>query len=255
MSQSITLTLNDIFQQAKYTLQMPRLVRQAIEHQIILHAAEQAGLVIATAELQQTADELRVTHQLLSARDTLHWLEKHHLTIEDFEDLAYTQLLRQKVADHRCTPQIAAHFANHQLDYAQAVIYQVTIAEAPLAMELFYSLQAREQDFLAIVHRYLPEGRAPLRGDYRRVVRRQDLDPEISAIVFAATPPTVLRPIATREGHHLIYLAAIRPARLDPALEAQIRQELFQTWLRQQAREWDVVSALTVPSPATDDRP
>jgi parvulin-like peptidyl-prolyl isomerase len=252
MSQSINLTLNDIFRQAKYAFQMPALVRQAIEHQIILHAAEQAGLVIATAELQQAADALRVTHQLLSARATLDWLEKHYLSIDDFEDLAYTQLLRQKVADHHCTAQIAAHFADHQLDYAQAVIYQVTIAEAPLAMELFYSLQAQEQDFLAIVHRYLPEGSAQLRGDYRRVVRRQELEPEISAIVFAAQPPTVLRPIATREGHHLIYVAAIRPARLDPDLEAQIRQELFQTWLRQQVREWDVVSTLTVAADPTN---
>jgi parvulin-like peptidyl-prolyl isomerase len=242
MSQSITLTLNDIFQQAKYTLQIPTLIRQAIEHQIIRHTAEQAGLVITTDELQQTADELRVTHQLLSARDTLNWLEKHHLTIEDFEDLAYNQLLRQKVADHLCTPKIPAYFADHQLDYAQAVIYQVTIAESPLAMELFYSLQAQEQDFLAIVHRYLPEGSGHLQGDYRRVVRRRDLDPEISPLVFAATPPVVLRPIATRDGHQLIYVAHHQPARLDTDLEARIRQDLFQTWLRQQARDWEVVS-------------
>jgi parvulin-like peptidyl-prolyl isomerase len=248
MSQSITLTFNDIFQQAKYTFQMPTLVRQAIEHQIIRHAAEQAGLVIATAELQATADALRLTHQLRSARDTLNWLEQHHLTIDDFEDLAYTQLLRHKVADHFCTPKIAAHFADHQLDYAQAVIYQVTIAEAPLAMELFYSLQAQEQDFLAIVHRYLPDTAPRMRGDYRRVVRRRDLDPDRSAAVFAATPPTVLRPIATRDGHQLIYVAHHQIARLDPDLESHIRQDLFQTWLRQQAREWEVVSTIC-PSP------
>jgi hypothetical protein len=248
MPQSITVTLNDIFQQAKYTFQLPALIQQAIDRQIILVAVEQAGLVIATDELQQAADALRVTHQLLSARDTLDWLEKHQLSVEDFEDLAYTQLIRHKLADRLCTSKIAAHFAAHQLDYAQAVIYQMTIDQAPLAMELFYSLQAHEQDFLAIVHRYHPDTPSRLRGDYRRIVRRRDLEPEISAAVFAATSPTVLRPIATRDGHQLIYVAEILTPSLTPALETQIREELFQTWLRQQTEAWDITTTIA-PNP------
>lgn len=78
MSRSIMLTLNDILQQAKYTLQVPALIEQAIQHQIILATAEAEGLSIGTTELQKTADQLRVEHKLITASDTLQWLETHH---------------------------------------------------------------------------------------------------------------------------------------------------------------------------------
>jgi parvulin-like peptidyl-prolyl isomerase len=241
MPESITITSAQLLQQAKYQLQLPTLVEQVLHRQIILQTVEREGIVVSTEELQTAADQLRVTHQLLTARHTLDWLERHRLSIEDFEDLAYTQLIRKKLADRLCSPQIPAYFAERQLDYAQAVIYAVTIATEALAMELFYSLQAQEQDFLAIVHRYVTDPVARQRGEYRRTVRRRDLDPEISAAVFAVQPPTVLRPQATRSGYQLLYVAAILPPELTAPLEAQIRDELFYQWLCRQAADWEVV--------------
>jgi parvulin-like peptidyl-prolyl isomerase len=251
MPQSITITTAQLLQQAKYRLELPTLVEQVLHRQIILQTVEREGIVVSTEELQTAADQLRVTHQLLTARHTLDWLERHRLSIEDFEDLAYTQLIRQKLADRLCTPQIPTYFADRQLDYAQAVIYAVTIATEALAMELFYSLQAQEQDFLAIVHRYVTDPQARLRGEYRRTVRRRDLEPEISTAVFAVQPPTVLRPQATRSGYQLLYVAAILPPELTTALEAQIREELFHQWLCRQAAAWEV----TWPSQSAPESP
>lgn len=159
------------------------------------------------------------------------------LSIEDFEDLAYFQLIRHKLADHLILPKVPAHFAEHQLDYAQAIIYEVTLPQQELAMELFYSWQEQEQDFLTIVHRYNTDPRQRLQGNYRRVVRRRDLDPELSAIVFAAAPATMLPPLETRQGFQLVYVAEIVPPELTPELEAEICELLFQKWLRRQVRQ------------------
>ena len=41
-------------------------------------------------------------------------------------------------------------------------------------------------------------------GGYRGILQRKDLKPEISAAVFAATPPQILKPIVTSIGAHLI---------------------------------------------------
>ncbi|MBE9031056.1 peptidylprolyl isomerase [filamentous cyanobacterium LEGE 11480] len=244
MSRSITITPNDILQQAKYTFQMPGLVAQATHRQIIFDTAEREGLIVSTEELQQTADELRVTHKLLSARDTLKWLEQHQLSVEDFEDLAYTRLIREKLKVHLCAAKVPAYFAERQLDYAQAIIYEVTVESPELAMELFYSLQEHEQDFLGIVHRYTPEPMRRLSGDYRRIVRRHDLDPEISAAVFAATPPSSIKPIKTQSGYQIVYVAEIMPPELTSTLAAQIQEELFQKWLRRQTKRQDISLAI-----------
>jgi hypothetical protein len=244
MSRSLSVTLNEILQQAKYTFQLPALIEQATHRQIILATAEQEGLTVSTEELQQTADNLRVTHKLLSSRETLKWLEKHYLSVEDFEDLAYTHLIREKLVEHLFSREVPAHFAKHQLDYAQAIIYELTVPQQELAMEFFYSLQGNEQDFLALVHRYCPKPLHRLRGEYRRIVRRQDLEPVISAAVFAATPPTVLKPLESRQGYQLVYVAEIVSPELTDDLEQQIREELFQKWLSQQVKAYQVDAAI-----------
>ncbi|MEQ9355725.1 MAG: peptidylprolyl isomerase [Coleofasciculus chthonoplastes F2-STO-03] len=40
-------------------------------------------------------------------------------------------------------------------------------------------------------------------------MQRKELKPEISAAVFAATPPQVLKPIVTSKGVHLIFVEEI----------------------------------------------
>jgi len=39
------------------------------------------------------------------------------------------------------------HFVEHQLDYAQIVMYEVVLDDEDLAMELFYALQEGEISF------------------------------------------------------------------------------------------------------------
>jgi parvulin-like peptidyl-prolyl isomerase len=60
------------------------------------------------------------------------------------------------------------------------------------------------------------------------------LKPEISAAVFAATPPQVLKPIVTSSGVHLILVEEIIESELDDKLHYQIFSDLFAGWLKQQ---------------------
>jgi parvulin-like peptidyl-prolyl isomerase len=65
-------------------------------------------------------------------------------------------------------------------------------------------------------------------------LRRSDLKPEISAAVFAAKPPQLLKPIVTSNGAHLILVKELIEPKLDWALINQLMAELFAGWLKQQ---------------------
>jgi hypothetical protein len=236
MSQQMTLTLNDVIQQAKTRLLIPNLVENVVQQRLILNAAATEGITVSTEELQKTADAMRTANNLLSAQSTLTWLERHHLSVEDFEDIAYYTLVHQKLVQKVCASQVEAYFAAHQLDYAMAVIYEVPIDDHDLAMELFYALTEGDIDFLSIVHQYLDPS-ARLRGKYRRVVRRRDLKPNFSAAIFAAQPPTVLKPIRTDRQSHLIYVTELIEPELTPEVRQQIMDQLFQEWLRQKSQQ------------------
>lgn len=224
MPRKITLTHLDLLQQAKYRYQLPDLIMAARQHKVLLSAAETEGIVISTEELQQSADRLRIEHRLMSAKETLSWLERYYFSIDDFENLAYITLLRSRLSDQMFSDRVLTHFSDRQLEYIQSTIYEIILPEHELAMELFYALQEQEIDFLSAFHQYVPQARS-------RSVRRRDLLPELSAIVFAAAPPTLLSPIRTPKGSHLIYVATIVPAELTDEMRSQIQAELFDQWL------------------------
>ncbi|MCL2937881.1 MAG: peptidylprolyl isomerase, partial [Trichodesmium sp. MAG_R02] len=81
-------------------------------------------------------------------------------------------------------------------------------------------------------------------GGYRGVLYRKDLKPEISAAVFAAQPPQMIKPIVTAKGVHLIFVEEIISAELDKKLRSQIFAELFDEWVKKRVESVEVVMGL-----------
>lgn len=239
MATKITLTPADLLTQTKYDRKLPRLIQDALRAKTLLAIAESRGLVFSADELQQAADQLRVKYDLYSAKETLDWLNRYCLSVEDFENLAYRQLVYDRLLAEITDEQIAVYFASHQLDYRQAIIYVVTFADQALAMELFYAWQEREIDFLSIVANY---GNA--KGNSQKIhqlIQRKDVPPELSAAIFATQPPTLLRPIVYEKKTNLIYVLELIAPTLTEQLQQQIRGELFEQWVIEQQKNLEVV--------------
>ncbi|NEP39530.1 MAG: peptidylprolyl isomerase, partial [Okeania sp. SIO2H7] len=77
MSQSITITAEDILNQVKLSLKTSELTEGIITRKIIMDAAQEAGIKVETEELQKAADTMRFVNKLHSAQETFAWLEKH----------------------------------------------------------------------------------------------------------------------------------------------------------------------------------
>ncbi|WP_287249131.1 peptidylprolyl isomerase [Moorena sp. SIO4E2] len=114
------------------------------------------------------------------------------------------------------------------------MIYEVIIDDQDLAMELFYGIQEGEMSFYDVAHQYIQDKELRRYGGYQGVVTREQIKPEISAAVFAAKPPEVLKPIVTSKGVHLILVEEIIEPQLDDKLRSQILLNLFYEWTKQQ---------------------
>jgi parvulin-like peptidyl-prolyl isomerase len=149
--------------------------------------------------------------------------------------------MSEKLAQHLFGDNIEPWFVEHQLDYAGAVIYEVVLDDEDLAMELFYTLQEGEMKFFEIAQQYIEDTELRRRGGYRGVVRRTEMNPEISAAVFGAKLPQVLKPIVTAKGVHLILLEEVVKPQLDNTLRHQIVADLFSEWIKQQFNRVEIV--------------
>jgi parvulin-like peptidyl-prolyl isomerase len=240
MSESITITQSDILQQIKLSCKIPELVEQIISRKVIINAAEEVGIKVEIEELQKAADFLRLNNDLTSANDTWKWLEKYGLSIDDFEDIVYTGVVTAKLSQHLFSDQIEPFFFENQLNYAGVVMYEVVFNDEDLAIELFYAVKEGEMSFYDVAHQYIQDVELRRKGGYLGVLNRRDLKPEISAAVFGAKPPQVIKPIITSKGVHLIFVEEIIQPELNDKLRQQIVSDLLLSWIKKQVNQTEI---------------
>jgi parvulin-like peptidyl-prolyl isomerase len=209
----------------------------------MISTAQEMGITVENEELQQGADRLRLLYGLTKAADTFSWLEKYHLSVDQFEELVYINILNTKLAQHLFGDRIEPFFVEHLLDYTQVVFYEVVINDPDLAIELFLAMQEGEMTFQQVAGQYSQTPELQRMGGYRGKVPRISLHPEISAAVFAATPPQVLKPIQTNQGHHLILIEEIIQPQLNDQIRSEILSHLFNSWLKQQIQQVEICYA------------
>lgn len=240
MSEVLTISSEEILHQIKLSCQIPAVIEGILSRKIIARAVKEQGIKAEPEELQQAVDELRLMSNLRSAKATWSWLQRHSISLDDLEELVEITVISSKLAQHLFADKIEPFFIEHQLDYASVVIYEVILDEEDLAMELFYAISEGEINFPEIAHQYIQDPELRRRGGYLGKVSRSELKPEISAAVFAATPPQILKPILTSSGAHLIKVEELIQPRLDNALCSKILSDLFSKWLTRQSEHIQV---------------
>jgi parvulin-like peptidyl-prolyl isomerase len=246
------ISQDEILQQVKLSCQIPTLIKAITERKIVSQKAQSLDLKVETVELQKAADSFRLKNNLVSAQETLDWLKRHALSLDDLEVLVYHTVLLTKLADRLFKDKVEPYFAERQLDYTQVVLYEVIFSSLDLAMELFYAIQEKEITFTEVARKYTQDPEHRRRGGYCGLLTRKDLKPEISAAVFATTPPQVLRPITVGKRVHLVWVEEILSPILEDDLRQQILSELFADWLQQQTANLDfdqILDPALLPTP------
>jgi parvulin-like peptidyl-prolyl isomerase len=241
MSKLLTVSPEEIIYQLKISCQIPSVLEGIATRKIIASTAQKIGIKVELEELQQAADNLRLINNLRRADDTLAWLQKHCLSVDEFEEVAHISVLSSKLAQHLFADRVEPFFVEHQLDYAQVVMYEVVLDDEDLAMELFYAIAEGEMSFPEVAHQYIQDTELRRSGGYRGILHRKDLKPEISAAVFAATPPQILKPIVTSSGAHLILVEELIQPKLDDTVRHKILSDLFAAWLKQELEQAEMV--------------
>ena len=244
MSTTVTVSSAEMLQHIKLSCRIPGIVEEIITTKIVRDKAASEGITVTPEELQQGADGWRLVYNLRRSDETLTWLEKHYLSLDDFEAMVQTNLLSLKLAQHLFADQVEPFFVEHQLDYMKASFYEVILEDEDLALELFYALQEKETSFAEIAQHYISDPELRRVGGYRSAIGRTDLKPELSAAIFAAKPPQLLKPITTSKGIHLILVEEIIQPELDLQLQNKIWGDLFSKWLKQQIEQIEVTAVL-----------
>ena len=240
MSKLLTVSREEIVHQIKLSCQIPSVIEGIATRKILANTAQELGIKVEPEELQIAADNIRLINNLRRTDDTWLWLQKHSLSLDEFEESVYATVVSSKLAQHLFADKVEPFFVEHQLDYAQVVMYEVVLDDQDLAMELFYAIAKGETSFPSVAHQYIQDTELRRTGGYQGTLSRKALKPEISAAVFAATPPQILKPIATSSGVHLIWVEELIQPQLDELIRYKILSDLFSEWLKGQIEQFEI---------------
>jgi parvulin-like peptidyl-prolyl isomerase len=237
MSDIIKVSCDEIVEQVKFSGQMPAILEGIVARKAIVEAAKEANIQVTVEELQQAADKLRLAKRLHRAQDAQRWFQEQGLSLDEFERMIHAQVLADKLAQHLFADEVEPYFVKHGFNHAQVVMYEIVLEDEDLAMDLFYSIQEGELDFHAVAHQYIQNQDLRRAGGYRGLLRREDLKPEISAAVFAANPPIMIRPVLTPKGVHLIWVQEIIQPELNAATRDKLLAKMLSDWLMKQCQK------------------
>ncbi|MDY6900216.1 MAG: peptidylprolyl isomerase [Cyanobacteriota bacterium] len=244
MLEHLNLSILDIIHKLKQSCEVPNIVEAIASERVIAEAAQQAGIDVTEAELQEEGDKFRLEKKLATAKDTWAWLDKHHLSIKDFEQLVYNRLISEKLANHLFAPQVEKYFYETRLNYEAAVTYEVTFENRDLALELFYAIEEGEITFPEVARTYIQEPELRRAYGYQGVQYRRDFRPEIAAVVFASSPPGIIKPITTPKLVYLVWVEEVIKSELNDELREKIISELFAVWLKKKVNLLNISTQL-----------
>ncbi len=212
---------------------------------VIQEELEREPIELSDAELQDAMNKFRSAKKLFKAEDTLRWLESHGMTQEKLERYVSENAMVPKLRDRIAAGRIEEYFQQHSRDFDTVRVARLEVANEGEARELAEQIGASPQNFFAAVERLFfeaAEGGTPPKASMFAMIERRQAEPSLRDQLFTAAPGQLVGPVRVQNGHALMRVLGIIPARLDGRTHAAIKDILYKDWLaerRQAARiEW-----------------
>lgn len=222
------------------------------------------GVIIdqATAEIECTPEEVATIRQqfyaqqqITSEAERTHWLQRHYMTLEQFEDLPIRQLKLEKFKQQAFGPRVEAHFLQRKSELDKVIYSLIRTQDPAIAQELFFRIQEGEQSFAEVARQY-SQGPEAQTGGLIGPVELSAPHPTLTQMLMRSQPGQLLPPVRLGEWLVIMRLEQRVPVQLDEALRQRLLNELFTNWLQEQLQQTAVtLPSLPISSPPHDSNP
>jgi hypothetical protein len=158
---------------------------------------------------------------LLTAADTLAWMQRRGISHPELEAMVADQVLVARLRRRIAGPDVEAYFAAHQAEFDGARLARVVFRSAADAVEASAEFYAAAQEWFA-------DGRASS-VEFVSVDRLSN--PRLAEAALATPPGAVLGPLVVNDQAILALVLAHTPAQLDAQTSERIEHLLFERWL------------------------
>jgi parvulin-like peptidyl-prolyl isomerase len=214
----------------RYSYKFAEMAALAERDALILAVCEQLGITISDEELQAAGDAFRLENKLLGASETLAWLGKQQISVEDWSQGIRVSLLRQKLKEHLFGEAVDSHYMTNRDDYRRVALAQILVRDLTEALKIAQALRVENASFCALALEHSKGKQSQQNAGFVGIRFLAELLPEIAKAVAEAKEGEVVGPIQTKLGYHILRIEKRFAAELGEVRE-QVLESLFQTWL------------------------
>jgi parvulin-like peptidyl-prolyl isomerase len=224
-------TDEDIIAHLRQSYKIAEIAAQAEQDALILAVCEQLGITVTEEELQAKGDAFRMEYKLLGASETVAWLAKQRITVEDWSQGIRVSLLTQKLKEHLFGDAVDAHYMNNLDDYRRVALSQILVRDLTEALQIAQTLREDNPSFCALALQHSKGKQSKENGGFAGVRFMAELLPEIVKAITEVKEGEIIGPIQTKLGYHLLIVEKWFPPELNEVRE-QVVDSLFQAWLQ-----------------------
>lgn len=223
-------TDEEILTYLRRSFQIDKIAAGAEREVMILSICEKLGITVSEEEVQKAGDDFRTQNKLLEVSDTLAWLNKQRITVEDWTYGIRASLLTQKLKEHLFSDAIDNDYINNRNRYRRAALSQILVGDRTEAMKIIRTLQEQKASFCALALEHSKGKQSRENGGFVGIRLLMELLPEVSEAVASASEGEVIGPIQTKMGYHILRVEKWFPTQINEVKE-QVLDFLFQDWL------------------------
>jgi parvulin-like peptidyl-prolyl isomerase len=227
-------TSEDILAYLRHSYKLAEIAALAERDAIILDLCDRLDVTVSDEELQAAGDSFRLENKLLGASETLAWLQKQRITIEDWTQGIKIKLLAKKLKEHLFGDVIDSYYLNNRDRFKRVALSQILCRDLTDALKVIRAIREENASFCALALEYSKGKQSQDNGGFVGVHFLNELMPEIAQAISEAKTGEAIEPIQSRLGYHILKVEKWYPIELNEAVRETILESLFENWLREQ---------------------
>lgn len=229
-------TANDaeIVDYLRHSSKFAELANLAEEDALIVKLCQHFGVEVNETEWQAEGDVFRLQHKLFGVEETTNWLAQQRITLEDWSEGIKQRLLTKKLKEHLFGANVDLHYIANRDQYQEVALSQILVLDHEAATTIKQSLLADPTSFCALALEHSQGKQSHTHGGFLGVLYISQLAPEIGQAIADAPTGTIIGPIETKLGYHLLRVEKWFPSVMSESVREKILNILWQLWLREQ---------------------
>ncbi|WP_158045485.1 peptidylprolyl isomerase [Skermanella pratensis] len=229
------ITVADVILHLKAKGTFRTAIYEIIERRVVEYKLEEHGVSLTDAEIEERVHGRKTMLALWDENAFASYLKHFGLTREQWLDTLAADMRRERLRDLVVTKDLVQnHYRQNSARFTSVSIARIACRTRADAERALAAVGARQADFVELARLYSVDDNTKLSGGYIGNLKRGMLPTEVDERAFACDENEIIGPFS-ENGLWTIYKVYSRTVtKLNDALTKQIKDHIFEEWLRHQ---------------------